>query len=112
MDKFAKLVELYRMNLKPFDTATIRDMMQLYPELWEKIETLRLSKWQSLIRTIQFQISKDTNENNLQLIINGVLLEMLLCVDLNNNGSTVETVIQEVTDKFIEIGLAEHNITF
>ena len=60
MDKFAKLVELYRMNLKPFDTATIRDMMQLYPELWEKIETLRLSKWQSLIRTIQFQISKDT----------------------------------------------------
>lgn len=103
-ERYLCSLELYRSALQPFDKETMLEMMQYYPELWEKFERLRLAEWRSAIERMQLSISQgEFARINMELLINGVLLELLMPGKQSNAGSvTVDLLIKQLTDLFRE----------
>jgi AcrR family transcriptional regulator len=102
-------IELYRSVLKPFDKETMLEMLQFYPEQWDRIEKFRLAKWQSAIETMRLGISKDEFPGSYRkLLINGILLELLMPGRQSGDGSrTLDNLLKELTDLFKRIDIVE-----
>lgn len=101
------LIELYHGALQPFDKETMLEMMERYPEQWEKIEQFRLAKWQSVITMMHLHLAKgDLKRIDIEMIMSGILIELLLG-GRSGKGSTVDILIKELTDLFQETESAE-----